>query len=88
MEEDRGAEWEAGVIEEIRELPNTAENVGEKVVPSVVTEAQSLRTTEETIQPNNKAPRRTILSGSFASFVMTVPAIKKKGGRWEYKERE
>ena len=47
------------------------------MVPSLGTEAQSLRTTEETIRPNNKTPRRTILFGSFVSFVMTVPAIKK-----------
>ena len=28
---------------------------------------------KETIQPNNNAPRRTLLFGSFDSFVMTVP---------------
>ena len=50
------------------------------MVPSLGTEAQSLRTTEETIRPNNKTPRRTILFGSFVSFVMTVPAIKKRAG--------
>ena len=31
-----------------------------------------LRTTTETIQPNNKAPRRTLLFVSFVSFVMRV----------------
>ena len=51
------------------------------MVSSVGTEAQSLRTTEETIQPNNKAIRRTILFGSFVSFVMTVPAIRPRKGR-------
>ena len=53
------------------------------MVPSVGTEAQSLRTTEETIQPNNKDPGEYILFGSFVSFVMTVPAIrpqKRAGG--------
>ena len=48
------------------------------MVPSVGTEAQSLRTTEETIQPNNKA---TISFGSFVSLVMTVPAIRPRKGR-------
>ena len=33
-----------------------------------------LRTTKETIQPKNKAPMRTILVGSFDSFVMMAPA--------------
>ena len=51
-------------------LPNTAKNVGEKVVPSVRNEAQSLRTTKETIQPNNKAPGELYY---LFFFVMTVP---------------
>ena len=50
----QGVGWEAGIIG--GKLPNTAKNVGEKVVPSVRNEAQSLRTTKEAIQPNNKAP--------------------------------
>ena len=44
-----------------------------KLVPSQVL-MHGLRTTKETIQPNNKAPRRTLLFGPFVSFVMTVPA--------------
>ena len=32
------------------------------------------RTTKETIQPNNKGPRGTLLFGSFVYFVMTVLA--------------
>ena len=43
------------------------------LVPSQVL-MHGLRTTKETIQPNNKAPRRTLLFGPFVSFVMTVPA--------------
>ena len=34
-----------------------------------------LHTTKETIQPNNKAPRRTLLFGFFISYVMTVSAL-------------
>ena len=79
MGEDRGAGWEAGVIEGIRELPNTAENVGEKVVPSVGTEAQPLPTTEETIQPNNKAPRRIHIIWFFCFFCDDGTCNKKKG---------
>ena len=32
-----------------------------------------LRTTKEIVQPNIKAPRRTLLFGSFVSFVMKAP---------------
>ena len=35
--------------------------------------SHSSRTTKETMQPNNKRPRKTLLFGSFISFVMTVP---------------
>ena len=67
-------------------LPNTAKNVGEKVVPSVRNEAQSLRTTKETIQPNNKAP------GELYYLVFcddgTCRKTPKKDGSREYKERE
>ena len=38
------------------------------MVPSARTEAQSLRTTEETIQPNNKAPRRIHIIWFFCFF--------------------
>ena len=68
-------------------LPNTAKNVGEKVVPSVRNEAQSLRTTKETIQPNNKAPRRTLLFGFFCDDVTCRKTPKKDESR-EYKECE
>ena len=37
----------------------------------------TLRTTKETIQPINKAPRRTLLSGSFVSFVIMVPTERR-----------
>ena len=37
-----------------------------------------LRITKETIQPNNKAPRRTLLFGFFVSFVMTLSAERPK----------
>ena len=47
------------------------------LVPSVGTEAQ-ITYNKETIQPNNKAPRETLLFGSFVCFVMTVPAERPK----------
>ena len=67
-------------------LPNTAKNVGEKVVPSVRNEAQSLRTTKETIQPNNKAPGELYYL-VFCDDVTCRKTPKKDGSR-EYKERE
>ena len=69
-----------------RKLPNTAKNVGEKVVPSVRNEAQSLRTTKETIQPNNKAPGELYYL-VFCDDVTCRKTPKKDGSR-EYKERE
>ena len=58
------------------------------MVPSVSTEAQSLRTTEETIQPNNKAPRRIHIIWFFCFFCDDGTCNKEKGVRREYKERE
>ena len=43
-------------------------------VPSVGISRHRLHTPKETTQPNNKAPRRTLLFGSFVFLVMTVPA--------------
>ena len=42
------------------------------LIPSVVSKSQ-ITTTKETIQPNNKAPGRTLLFGTFVSFLITVP---------------
>ena len=41
--------------------------------PSVGTVPQ-IHTTKETIQANNKAPKRALLFGALVSFVMMVPA--------------
>ena len=51
---------------------------------------QRLLTIKETMQPNNKAPRRTLLFGSFVSFVMTLPTERpqKRFGKFWVKTAE
>lgn len=45
------------------------------LIPSEGSDSQNT-TTKEIIQPNNEAPWRTLLFGTFVSLVITVPYIK------------